>query len=70
MSERVLHCWAGRREAIEEEHGHGSDEWAKTHADDWQDGTCMLLAGHAGPHDFTDDSEIGVAFTGAHEVGE
>jgi len=70
MTDRVLHCWKDRKEATEEtyesEHGagsfFGSDAWVNTWHDDWKNGTCMLEAGHDGPHDFTDDDDIGVSF--------
>ena len=74
--ERALHCWTGRKEwteeAYEKEHGAGSwwgsDAHVATYADDWKDGTCMLEAGHDGPHDFTNDDEIGVRFVAAEEL--
>jgi hypothetical protein len=74
--ERVLHCWMGRREATEEayEAVHGKDSWwgsepfCETWQDDWKDGTCMLEAGHDGPHEFTDDDCIGVTFVPAEEL--
>lgn len=56
-AERVLHCWAGWRDQWEV----GSPEWAASWAEE-TDKTCMLERGHAGPHDFTPDDEIGVTF--------
>jgi len=52
-----LHCWAGREEVDE--------EWRRTvylvH-DEVPGMTCMLEAGHAGPHEWTSDRDIGVTF--------
>ena len=72
MSEkrRVLHCWMGKREAIEdaydEAHGPGTFEGSPadivTKAPGWRDGTCMREAGHEGEHVFTDDAEIFIRF--------
>lgn len=59
---RVLHCWMWRREAIIEAHGIESIAYAETYDDDWRDGTCLLEAGHAGPHEFTDDGDITINF--------
>lgn len=75
MTDRVLHCWMGRREAAEEDyermHGagsfFGSDAWAETHSEEWKDGTCMLPDLHDGPHEFTDDERIGIKFADAKE---
>ena len=55
----MLHCWKCNQEAAEEEFGHGSDEWAKAFS---EPGTCMLEDGHAGPHQFTPDDRITIAF--------
>lgn len=61
---RVVHCWRGRREDIEERVGYLSDEYIAEAADPKPDGTCLLLDGHDGPHAFTPDSEITVRFSG------
>ena len=70
MSEtRILHCWKDEREYAEETYGFGSPEWADTYLDPIthelsdRSGTCMLPAGHEGPHVFTPDDQIGVTFT-------
>ena len=56
----MTHCWKDEREHIEEAYGVGSDEW---HAGfDGPGGTCLLLDGHDGPHEFTPDDEITVSF--------
>lgn len=64
MSERVLHCWMGQREEIEERYGWGSPEWVDTWADG-AEGTCMLEKGHTGPHEYTSDGDILVTFSEA-----
>lgn len=52
---RVLHCWKDKSQAAEEEHGWGSEQyWDAVVANC----TCFLLDGHAGPHEWTPDSEI------------
>ena len=38
------------------------DEHIATYLDDFIDGTCMLPAGHEGPHEFTPDDQIEVTF--------
>jgi hypothetical protein len=58
---QVVHCWKGKSDHAEEVHGHGSPEWIEAFL---EDGTCMLLEGHEGEHEFTPDREIGVAFGG------
>jgi hypothetical protein len=57
-----LHCWKDQREHVEETEGQGSEAWTATWVDG--DGTCMLAAGHDGPHEFTPDDQIGVSFPG------
>lgn len=59
---RVPHCWKGRSCHIREGYGWGSDEHIATYLDDFIDGTCMLPAGHEGPHEFTPDDQIEVTF--------
>jgi len=63
----VNHCWKGKREWIEETQGVGSPEWCAIVGDyysdePYHDATCLLPAGHDGPHDFTPDEEIMVSF--------
>lgn len=65
MSDRVLHCWKDLHAHAEEKHGWGSDAWAEAYVK--PGATCMLEAGHSGEHEFTDDGEIGVRFTGPEE---
>ena len=48
---RVLHCWADGPRVL----GDYSDEDCGT--------TCMLEAGHAGPHEWTRDDGINVEFS-------
>lgn len=65
---RVVHCWTGKRDAIEAAHPNDyqmRDDWAATWNGD--DGTCMLLSGHEGDHEFTPDSQIGVQFVPTDE---
>lgn len=64
----MLHCWKDQREHIEETYGVGSDEWCASF--DGPGGTCMLEDGHPGPHQFTDDDEICVAFVECNAGGE
>ena len=59
---KVLHCWKGKVQHMEEEYGFGSTEWAEAVCEG--DGTCMLPAGHDGPHEWTPDDQIIVSFTG------
>ncbi len=59
--EIAIHCWKDKAEDAEERYGVGSSEWAEAHV---EGGTCMLPAGHEGPHVFTPDGEIGVTFQG------
>ncbi len=56
----ILHCWEDRSSWAEETYGWGSDLWM--HFYRMPGATCLLLAGHAGPHEWTPDSEIGIAF--------
>lgn len=57
----MTHCWKGNDEDIE----FGSDEWAEAFLNP---ATCMLEAGHEGPHEFVPDSEIGVTFIEREET--
>jgi hypothetical protein len=57
-----LHCWKDHGEYLEETYGYDSDEYRITWSPNWHSGTCMLPDGHEGPHDFTDDREIGITF--------
>jgi hypothetical protein len=56
----VVHCWTDNMEHAEETYGFGSEEWAREYIK--PSSTCMLEDGHAGPHVFTPDSQIGVSF--------
>ncbi len=55
----VPHCWKDSVEDAEERFRYASDEWAEAFL---HRGTCMLAAGHEGPHEFTDDSKVLVRF--------
>lgn len=57
MGDRVLHCWADWRSTLEV----GSEAWNQSWAG--PNKTCLLPAGHAGPHEWTPDDEIRVRFT-------
>jgi len=59
---KELHCWKSGLEAAEEAHGFSSDEWAEALG---EPGTCMLLDGHDGPHEWTPDSRIEIHFVEA-----
>ena len=52
----TLHCWADEADYAANEHGWCSDE----HIDVLRrgNGTCMLEAGHDGPHEWTPDADI------------
>ncbi len=54
------HCWKDSLEAVEDRHGYASPEWFAAEAA--QRGSCMLLAGHEGPHEFTPDTDIFIDF--------
>ncbi len=59
MEERVVHCWAGNEEIAIDHYGIGSDQ----HLDTMDNpGTCMLLDGHKGDHEFTPDGNIVITF--------
>jgi hypothetical protein len=59
MSERILHCWKDKQEWAEETFGRYSDEYVSA----WEHNcTCMLPAGHDGPHKWTPDDGIVVEF--------
>lgn len=55
----ALHCWEDRAYWAEQTYGFASEEWAEAFL---ENGTCMLPAGHDGPHVFTPDTQIGVTF--------
>jgi hypothetical protein len=74
VGERALHCWKDEREHLADVHGWGTDAYWNAWALTWDgdvslDGTCMLEAGHDGPHEFTPDSDIGVTFAPAEARG-
>lgn len=56
MSKIIPHCWMGNDEVVE----WGSDAWAEAER---HPATCMLEAGHKGPHEFIPHSEIEVTFS-------
>lgn len=51
----TLHCWQSHLETLKP----GSEAWVK--AMDEMTKTCMLPAGHEGPHEWTDDDKITIA---------
>ena len=53
------HCWLGKEEWAEKEFGRFSPEHLAALD---EGGTCMLPAGHDGPHAWTPDDEIGITF--------
>jgi hypothetical protein len=52
-----LHCWAGREEVDEKWR---AEVYLVTEEEPGQ--TCLLPAGHDGPHEWTPDSRITVSF--------
>lgn len=58
---RVLHCWADEASQYE----FGSDTWAEATV---RNGTCILPAGHEGPHVFTPGDEVIICFASADEA--
>ena len=58
--EDARHCWADYRGSLDLETDAGLAAWYQS----WVTGTatCLLAAGHAGPHEWTPDDEIGVTF--------
>lgn len=62
MAERVLHCWAGNHDtdglALD------SEEYIciAVARETEEPATCLLEAGHAGPHEWTPDSKITITF--------
>jgi hypothetical protein len=67
---RVVHCWQGKREWIEDTYGDTSDEYYDYMASDEPSSTCMLLEGHDGPHAWTNGNEIVVRFKGEPTKGK
>lgn len=51
----IVHCWADRAECAE----YLSEEWALASVDS---ATCLLPAGHDGPHEWTPDEHITITF--------
>ena len=51
----IAHCWQDNAEI----HNFGSEKWVEAFLNP---ATCMLEAGHDGPHFFTPDEEIMIAF--------
>lgn len=60
MTDRVLHCWKDKGEWVDEEFGFGSQEWVEVYL--FGGATCLLEAGHEGPHEWTSDKDIVVSF--------
>lgn len=52
--DRVLHCWKGAGDDDEV----GSDAWVEARVAYPNGATCMLPAGHDGPHEYTPDDQI------------
>jgi hypothetical protein len=62
------HCWTGKSEWIKETYGMESEEYCAYQATREEYGhTCMLPAGHDGPHEFTPDIQIVVEFQESRE---
>lgn len=61
-----LRCWHDKQAYMEDVYGFGSDKWAEAQENP---ATCMLPAGHAGPHRWTPDECITVNFK-AHKAAE
>ena len=55
----MLHCWQDSVEEATKKYGFGSTEWAEAVNNP---STCMLEAGHNGPHEFTPDGQIVITF--------
>lgn len=64
MSQRQVHCWYGEEEHIEKTQGYDAwlDHTVACLSGEKVSATCMLPRGHAGPHEFTLDDQIGVSF--------
>jgi len=58
----MMHCWTGEREHIEATYGHLSPEYLDCVCREGPGRTCMLAAGHDGPHIWTPDDEISITF--------
>ena len=56
-----LHCWKDEGEDLEERFGFHSPEHLRIY--EGPGGTCLLSAGHEGPHEFTPDTDVGVSFS-------
>jgi hypothetical protein len=56
LTPRVLHCWADYSSCMYAGLAPFDDDLYSV------GGTCLLPAGHAGPHEFTRDDEIVVTF--------
>ena len=65
--EKIVHCWEGKGEWIEERFGFRSQEYLEYLADEDRC-TCMLPRGHDGPHEWTPDKNIVIRFKGASNV--
>ena len=60
MSDNAVHCWKDYRDWVKETYGLLSGEYIDSF-NEWP-ATCMLPAGHAGPHEWTPDSETAIKF--------
>lgn len=56
MIDRILHCWHGENDDNEI----SSDGWIEIFIRG--EGTCLLPAGHDGPHVYTSDDEFVIVF--------
>lgn len=59
--ERVVHCWAGRREELEA--ADPENYWRSAEWQSGEDGICLRLDGHDGPHEFTPTDQIVLRFS-------
>lgn len=57
--------WQGTAEAADQHECRLLHCWEDSRDAEGNGSTCMLLAGHVGPHKFTPDTEIGVSFADA-----
>ena len=62
-----LHCWADKGEYLAERYGRFSPRhieyvYGDPDPDTVRGATCFLEAGHDGPHEWTEDSEITITF--------
>jgi len=55
----LIHCWKDKSTYMMEKYGRGSEEHVAAY---FNNGTCLLLKGHDGEHQFTDDKSIQIRF--------